>query len=61
MAMTVRVGVNYTGDIDNRVKAISDLLVQALPIPDDRYIDHISITRDLTIEGFAHVTLEALA
>lgn len=61
MRLTVRLGTGYRRDVSNAIKPIEDLLVAVLPVPDDRYNDEIIATRDLTIEGFAHVTLEEIA
>ncbi|MGJ3625982.1 hypothetical protein AB5I41_01600 [Sphingomonas sp. MMS24-JH45] len=57
MALTIRLGLNYRGDISNRVKAVEDLLVDTLDMPDDRYIDRLLVERDQSIEG-AVVTVE---
>lgn len=57
IALLIRVGLNYTGDISNRIKAVEDLLVSALDMPDDRYIERIVIERDQSITG-ALVTIE---
>jgi hypothetical protein len=60
MRLTVRVGASYRRDISNCIKPIEDLLVAALPLPDDRYNDVVEVSRDLSIEGFAHVRIGAL-
>lgn len=57
VSLSIRVGLNYTGDISNRIKAVEDLLVTGLEMPDDRYIERIVIERDQSIEG-AVVTVE---
>lgn len=57
VALTIRVGMNYTGDISNRIKAVEDLLVANLEMPDDRYIERVLIERDQSIEG-AIVTID---
>lgn len=57
VALTIRLGLNYRGDISNRVKAVEDLLVDTLDMPNDRYIDRLLVERDQSIEG-AVVTVE---
>lgn len=47
----IRLNINHQSDIGNREKAITDLLVSHLDMPDDRYIDRILIERDRTITG----------
>lgn len=49
--LTIRLNLNYQSDIANREKAITDLLVSAIDMPDDRYIERIVIERDRTVEG----------
>ena len=50
----VRVGINYTGDIENRTKALFDFLAsdEVRLTPDDRYLEGYTNDRDLTIKGF---------
>ena len=57
VAITLRVGLNYTGDIMNREKVVTDLLCSVIDMPDDRYIDRYVVERDQSIEG-AVVTVE---
>jgi len=57
VALSIRLGLNFQSDIANREKALTDLLVATLDMPDDRYIDRIVIERDQSIEG-AIVTVE---
>ncbi len=57
VALTIRLNLNYQSDIANREKAITDLLVDKLDMPDDRYIERIVIERDQSVEG-AVVTIE---
>lgn len=57
VALTIRLNINYQSDIANREKAITDLLVANIDMPDDRYIERVVIERDRTVEG-AVVTLE---
>lgn len=58
MRLKLRVGANYTRDLSNCVKPVEDALCAFLPVPDDRYNDHVEIVRDKTIEGFVRVRLE---
>lgn len=61
MQLHVRLGLeNRKRDATNCVKAIEDILVRELPVPDDRWNDFISIKRDLNIPGMARVTLAPL-
>lgn len=47
-------------DASNCAKAIEDLLVAALPVPDDRWNDEIVIRRSTEADGLARVRLEPL-
>ena len=60
MRLSVRIGTGYRRDISNCLKPIEDLIVATLPVPDDRYNEIIEVSRDMTIEGFAHVRIAAL-
>jgi len=60
VALTIKLGLNYQSDIANREKALTDLLVANIDMPDDRYIERIVIERDQTITG-ALVTVEGSA
>lgn len=51
VALHIRLGINYQSDIANREKAITDLLVATLDMPDDRYIDRLVIERDQNVTG----------
>jgi hypothetical protein len=52
LSLTIHLGLKYTGDISNRVKAIEDLLAQAIPdFPDDRYIDRLKVERCPGMDG----------
>ncbi|RVT93716.1 hypothetical protein [Sphingomonas crocodyli] len=52
LIVTYHLGLNYTGDIANREKALTDLLVQTIPnFPDDRWIDRMEIERVPGIDG----------
>lgn len=57
VAVTLRVGLSYIGDIMNREKAITDLLCDVIDMPDDRYIDRYVVERDRSVEGTV-VTVE---
>lgn len=61
--MSLRIEAGLEGrrrDAGNVEKAISDLLVKNLPIPDDRWFDRILIERREDIPGIARVTIAAL-
>lgn len=58
--LKIVLGMGYRGDIANREKAITDLLVANIDMPDDRYIERLVIERDQSIEG-ARVTIEGNA
>lgn len=61
--MSIRIELGLEGrrrDAGNCNKAIEDLLVKNLPVPDDRYFDRIIIERREDIAGFARVTVAAL-
>lgn len=47
-------------DAGNCLKAVEDLLVKNLPVPDDRWNDHITIARNEAIPGIARVTIAPL-
>lgn len=49
--MMVKVGMDRRGDIMNREKLLTDLLVSLEIIPDDRWCDEYCIYRDANIEG----------
>jgi Holliday junction resolvase RusA-like endonuclease len=49
--LRIQLNVNHQSDIANREKAITDLLVHTLDMPDDRYIDRLVIERDREIEA----------
>lgn len=55
LLLTIHIGLDYRGDISNRIKAIEDSLGESIPdFPDDRYIERIEIERVPGING-AHV------
>lgn len=60
VALHIRLNVNHQSDIANREKAITDLLVEHLDMPDDCWVDRIIIERDRTIDA-AVVTVEGSA
>ena len=47
-------------DAGNCLKAVEDVLVKELPIPDDRWNDDIRIVRNDAIPGVARVTIALL-
>lgn len=51
LSMTLALGLNYRGDISNRVKAVEDALSVIPGFPDDRWIDRIEIERVPGIDG----------
>lgn len=52
LSVVIRVNIDHKSDIDNRIKAVLDLLGKSIPgIPDDRWIDSLTIIRDQSIEG----------
>lgn len=61
MSLRIEAGIaNRKRDLGNIEKPISDMLVKNLPVPDDRWTDHILIERREDIPGIARVTLRAL-
>lgn len=60
MRLKARVGATYRRDVTNCIKPIEDALCAFLPVPDDRYNDHVEIVRDQTIEGFVCVELSQI-
>jgi Holliday junction resolvase RusA-like endonuclease len=61
MRLEVDLGLcGRTRDAGNCLKAIEDLLVWALPVPDDRWNDEITIRRSVAADGLARVRLEPL-
>lgn len=57
-ALTVVVPAKTLGDIDNRIKALSDLLVEHGIVEDDSLAWSVSIRRDEAATN-AHITVEA--
>jgi Holliday junction resolvase RusA-like endonuclease len=51
ISLHIRLNVNHQSDIANREKALIDLLVAHLDMPDDCWIDRIVIERDRTVEA----------
>jgi hypothetical protein len=46
LSLRIHVGLDYTGDISNRIKAVEDAIGEAIPdFPNDRYFDIVSIER----------------
>jgi hypothetical protein len=61
MALTIHVGLDYRGDISNRIKAIEDSIGEAVEgFPNDRYIDRVEIERVPGLDG-ARVMVTQLA
>jgi Holliday junction resolvase RusA-like endonuclease len=61
MQLHIRLGLtDRRRDASNCTKALEDILARELPVPDDRYNDRITITRDETIPGIARVTIAPL-
>jgi Holliday junction resolvase RusA-like endonuclease len=61
MQVAVRLGLRgRVRDAGNCLKAIEDVLVAELPIPDDRWNDRILIERDESIPGLARVCIAPL-
>jgi Holliday junction resolvase RusA-like endonuclease len=62
LAVTLELGLEgRIRDAGNCLKAVEDLLVKNLPVPDDRWNDDIRIIRNETIAGRARVTIASLA
>lgn len=60
-AVHIRVNLNHQGDIANREKAITDLLVSTIPgFPGDQWANLMVIERDRTVEA-ARVEVVSLA
>lgn len=47
----ILINVNRGSDIDNRQKALLDLLVRCLPFPDDAWCDRVTIERTNKVKG----------
>lgn len=63
MALEIKIGLkDRTRDLSNCCKAIEDLLVKTLPVPDDRWNDRVVLERgDRTVpEGLCRVRLAPL-
>jgi len=61
MLLWLRVGLTTRKrDAGNCLKAVEDVLVKELPIPDDRWNDRILIERNANFEGFCRVTIAVL-
>lgn len=50
-AVSISVNINHQGDIDNRIKAVLDLLVKHKVITGDQWINTLFVRRDRTIDG----------
>ena len=56
----IRINIDHKGDIANREKALTDILVATIPgFPDDCWINRIVIERDRTVDG-AVITVSAM-
>lgn len=52
LSLTIHIGLNYNGDISNRIKGVEDAIKESIPdFPDDRWIDRIEIERVPGIVG----------
>lgn len=61
MFLWLRLGLKQRRrDAGNCLKAVEDVLVKELPIPDDRWNDRILIERNSEFEGRARVTIALL-
>lgn len=49
--VTIRVNVNHQSDIDNRIKAVLDFLVEHKVIDGDQWVNALHVYRDRTIVG----------
>jgi len=62
LSLTIHIGLNYRGDISNRIKAIEDALGESIPeFPDDRWIDKLEVERTPGIEGARVLVLQSIA
>jgi len=50
-AITIRVNVNHQSDIDNRTKAVLDLLVEHKVIDGDQWVNALHVYRDRSVDG----------
>lgn len=49
--VTIRVNVDHRSDVDNRAKAVLDLLVKHGVLTGDQWVNALHVYRDRTIEG----------
>lgn len=49
--VTIRVNVNHQSDIDNRTKAVLDLLVEHKVIDGDQWVNALHVYRDRNVDG----------
>lgn len=49
--------VNMRGDLDNRVKPLSDVLVASGVLPDDKHAAKITVERGAARDGLARLTI----
>ena len=60
MQLMISAGIGRHRDLSNCCKAIEDLLVSVLPVPDDRWNDRIFMRRKAEVDGLAYVNLAPL-
>lgn len=61
VAVSIAMNVDRRSDVDNRCKATLDLLQAARILPDDRWVDRLTLTRDRSVQaGWMKVTLGLL-
>lgn len=56
--LTISVPADMRGDIANREKPLSDLLVKARVLPDDRHAERVTVERGLHRDGMAICSIE---
>lgn len=49
--VTIRLNINHRSDVDNRAKAVLDLLVKHGVLTGDQWVNALHVYRDRTIEG----------
>lgn len=60
MRLTIKAGIGRHRDLSNCCKAVEDLLVAMLPVPDDRWNDEVHLSRTGEVDGIVHVRLEPI-
>ena len=61
MRLTITAGIGRHRDLSNCCKAIEDLVVSLLPVPDDRWNDEVTLRRSREVDGVATVLLEPIS